>query len=504
MAQSTDQALTFTALSRFGLGAKPNTDLSKIGADPRGFLKQELDLKSEILNAPGLLDTKSGLQSLFQQKAMEKMMRDMAPAAQAPGSQTKQSPAMASAPQPATANAQSAAPGMAASQDMASKELASKDMGMMKPSAVQRDANLNESLARFLQAYAATSGFAERLVWFWSNHFCVSTAKGQEIEMTAGSFEREAIRPNILGHFNVMLKAVEQHPAMLYFLDNQQSIGPMSKAGQKRGKGLNENLAREIMELHSLGVGSGYSQADVTSLARIITGWTFVGQNGKEGEPGTFTFNANFHEPGNHKLLGKAYAQDGLAQGEAALDDLAANPATAKHIAFKLARHFVADVPPPVLVDRLAQTFLKTAGDLKAVTRALVDSDEAWAAPPTKLKTPQEFLLSSLRALDLQPDDPKLLMNALNNMGEPLWRPSGPNGFGDTADVWASPEGIKVRLEVASLLTHRVKNPANPNDLVVQVLSPEVSKETIQAVARAESKPQALALLLMSPEFQRR
>ncbi len=493
MALSPDQALTFMALNRFGLGAKPETDLAGIASDPRGFLKQELDRKSEILNEPGLMDTKSALQALFEQKRVEKMMRDQMPA-------TKDQPAasMASAPQAiinAGQNAMQPAPGMAVN-DMAAKD--------MKPLKVQRDANLNESMARFLHAYAATTGFAERLVWFWSNHFCVSTAKGQEIEMTAGSFEREAIRPHIVGSFGSMLKAVEQHPAMLYFLDNQQSIGPNSKAGQRRGKGLNENLAREIMELHSLGVGSGYTQADVTSLARIITGWTFVGQNGKDGEPGTSFFNANFHEPGDHKLLGKVYPQNGVAQGEAALDDLATNPATAKHIAFKLARHFVSDVPPPALVDRLTQTFMKTAGDLKAVTQALIDSDEAWAAPPAKLKNPQEFLLSSLRALDFEPDDPKPLLNALNNMGEPLWRPSGPNGFGDTSDVWGSPEGIKVRLEVASVMAHKTKSQTNPNDLVVQIIGPVASAETKQAVARAESKPQALALLLMSPEFQRR
>ncbi len=500
MALPPDQSTAFVTLNRFGLGPKPGADLAKISADPRGFLKQELDQTSALINAPGLLDTKSGLQALFAQQSIEKMMRE-----QTAGNK----PPQAAATQPSMATGQTGMqPPAQAAGSMAGNEMAApKDMGMNKdamPMQVQREANQNEAMARFLQAYNANSGFAERLVWFWSNHFCVSTAKGQEIEMTAGSFEREAIRPNVLGNFGVMLKSVEQHPAMLYFLDNQQSIGPNSKAGQKRGKGLNENLAREIMELHTLGVGSGYTQTDVTSLARIITGWTFLGRNAKNGEPGTFSFNANAHEPGTQKLLGKTYPQNDITQGEAALADLAVHPATAKHIAFKLARHFVSDVPPPALVDRLAQTFLKTAGDLKAVTTTLVDSDEAWGAPPTKLKTPQEFVLSSLRALDLQPDDPKPLLNALNNLGQPLWRPSGPNGFGDTADVWSSPEGIKVRLEVATLLTRKSKFQGNPNGLLTEVLSPNVSKETVQAVARAESKQQALALLIMSPEFQRR
>ena len=163
-----------------------------------------------------------------------------------------------------------------------------------------------------------------------------------------------------------------------------------------------------------------------------------------------------------------------------------------------------AQVPSPALIDHLAQTFQKTAGDLKAVTEALIDSDEAWTTPATKLKNPQEFLLSSARALDVQPDDPRPLLNALTNLGQPLWRPSGPNGFGDTNDVWASPEGIKVRLEVASLMARKAKSQTSPNELLVQICGPAISVETKQAVARAESKPQALALLLMSPEFQRR
>jgi len=494
MTVSPDQVQTYTALNRFGLGAKPDSDFARISADPRGFLKQELDSKSELLAARGLLDTKSGLQALFEQQLAKKMMREQAAPANAmpQPSSAKES----AAPMPGNANAMVQAPkGMAAAKDMGNG---------MKPMPVQRDANLNEAMARFLQAYAATTGFAERLVWFWSNHFCVSTAKGQEIEMTAGSFEREAIRPNILGHFSTLVRAVEQHPAMLYYLDNQQSIGPNSKAGQRRGKGLNENLAREIMELHTLGVGSGYTQTDVTSLARIITGWTFLGRNAKEGEPGTFSFNANYHEPGAQKLLGKSYPQADITQGLAALDDLSVNPATAKHVAFKLARHFVSDAPPAPLVDRLAQTFLKSAGDLKVVTRALIDSDEAWATPASKIKSPQEFLLSAIRALGSEPDDPKPLLNALNNLGQPLWRPSGPNGFGDTNDVWTSPEGIKVRLEVASLRARKTKTDANPNELLLAICGPSVSNDTKQAVARAESKQQALALLLMSPEFQRR
>ena len=210
-----------------------------------------------------------------------------------------------------------------------------------------------EALARLQRAIIADCGFVERLVVFWSNHFCISANKGGLARMWAGSFEREAIRPHVLGRFADMLKAVEQHPAMLFFLDNQQSLGPDSRAGQNRNRGLNENLAREIMELHTLGVGGGYSQDDVTSLARIITGWTYAGRQGQLGAPGTFVFNANAHQPGAQRVLGKIYEANGVAQGEAVLADIARHPSTAKFIATKFVRHFVADDPPPALVARL-------------------------------------------------------------------------------------------------------------------------------------------------------
>ncbi len=183
---------------------------------------------------------------------------------------------------------------------------------------------------------------SKQLVAFWSNHFCISANKGELARIWAGAFEREAIRPHVLGRFGDMLKAVEQHPAMLFFLDNQQSIGPESRAGLNRKRGLNENLAREIMELHTLGVHGGYTQEDVTSLARIITGWTFAGREGRLGSPGTFAFNANAHEPGPQKLLGKTYEDTGLGQGEAALADIAHHPSTARFVATKFVRHFVA------------------------------------------------------------------------------------------------------------------------------------------------------------------
>src|SRR5256885_9804103 len=228
-----------------------------------------------------------------------------------------------------------------------------------------------EALARMQRASMADCGIVERLVAFWSNHFCISANKGGLARMWAGSFEREAIRPYVFGRFADMLNAVEQHPAMLFFLDNQQSLGPDSRAGINRNRGLNENLAREIMELHTLGVNGGYSQDDVTSLARIITGWTFAGRQGQLGSPGSFGFNANAHQPGAHRVMGKAYEANGVAQGEAVLADIARHPSTAKFIAGQFARHFVADDLPPALVARLTDVFRKSDGDLRQLATAL-------------------------------------------------------------------------------------------------------------------------------------
>jgi len=361
-----------------------------------------------------------------------------------------------------------------------------------------------EALARLQRAGVADCGFAERLVVFWSNHFCISANKGGLARMWAGSFEREAIRPHVFGRFGDMLKAVEQHPAMLFFLDNQQSLGPDSRAGQNRNRGLNENLAREIMELHTLGVGGGYSQDDVTSLARIITGWTFAGRQGKLGAPGVFVFNANAHEPGPQRLLGQLYEDNGVAQGEAALGFIARHPSTAKFIATKFARHFVSDDPPPALVARLRDVFSKTDGDLKALSIALLDSDEAWQAPPTKLRSPYEFVVATGRLLSQMPQDPSRYLGGLNLLGQPLWSPAGPNGFADTNAAWAAPEGMKLRLDISAQVASKLADNVDPRDLLELAVADAASPETRRTIERAESRQQALALLLMSPEFQRR
>jgi len=361
-----------------------------------------------------------------------------------------------------------------------------------------------EAAARLRRALAAPVGFLERLVAFWSNHFCISAAKSNIARAAAGAYEREAIRPYVTGRFADMLRAVEQHPAMLNFLDNAQSIGPDSKAGQRSNRGLNENLAREILELHTMGVGSGYSQKDVVELARILTGWTIAGRDGRLGEPGAFVFNANAHEPGPATVLGRTYAQAGLAQGEAALADIARQPAVADHIARKFARHFVADDPPAALVGRLSKSFRDSDGDLGVLARALIDDEAAWSAPATKMRNPWELVVAAARAFDRPYPDPGPALNAMNLLGMPLWQPGGPNGFAEEASAWASPEGLKMRLELAAQFARQAKDAPSPTALIDDILGPSVSRATREAITRAESREQAYALLLMSPEFQRR
>ncbi|WP_164934666.1 DUF1800 domain-containing protein [Bradyrhizobium zhanjiangense] len=514
-----DSQAALVALNRFGFGARGGAsgDLINAASDPRGFVKAELARPHGVLlEAPGLQSTPQLGQAVFAYQDQVKQAREAAKAAaEAPSTQAPadQKPALR---RNLSLNAAAAevAGQMADARpaDHAAKPEAMQPNAAAPPAAKPAPQPLNviqktfraEALARLQRATLAECGFTERLVVFWSNHFCISASKGELARIWAGAFEREAIRPHVLGRFADMLRAAEQHPAMLFFLDNQQSLGPDSRAGQNRKRGLNENLAREIMELHTLGVGGGYTQDDVTSLARIITGWTFAGRQGQLGVPGSFVFNVNAHQPGSQILLGKTYAQAGLAQGEAALANIARHASTANFIATKLVRHFVADDPPPALVARLRDIFVKTDGDLKALAMALVDSDEAWKAPLTKMRSPYDFLVASGRLLARVPEDPGTYLNNLNLLGQPLWSPAGPNGFPDTSAAWAAPEGMKLRLDIAAQMGARLGNNIDPLDLLEFAAADAASIETRRTIERAESRQQALALLLMSPEMQRR
>lgn len=490
MAIGPDSKAAQVAFRRFGFGPRGSAfDLARCASDPRGFLKSELQQPAITqLNAPTLPPTKIALQAVFIDQQQRKSERQNV-------AEEKMTPASSIA-SVSTGHTDQPARTVEASGEM------NKIPKPPEPPVAQKFFRA-DAMARFRCVLHAEVGFTERLVHFWSNHFCVSAAKGP-VRAIAGSFEREAIRPHVLGRFADMLRAVEQHPAMLFYLDNAQSFGPHSKAGQNRKRGLNENLAREILELHTLGVDGGYTQADVTTLARILTGWTFAGREGKLAEPGTFIFFANAHEPGDQTLLGKVYPAGGVEQGEAALADLARHAATARHIARKLARHFVADNPPDSLVAKLEKVFRDTDGDLKSVSVALIDADESWTTPLTKMRTPEEFMLAALRAIDRMPDDPGPILGPLAAMGMPLWQPPGPNGWPDTVDAWASAEGMKSRLDVSAAIAARVKDLINPSELIDTIVGEAAAPETRQAIARAESRQQGLAMLFMSPEFQRR
>ena len=503
-----DSHAALVALNRFGFGARGGAsgDFLNAASDPRGFVKSELGrVNGTLLEGPALQSTAALGEAAFAYQAEVTAARDAAAKAGVSGPDAapgKTSDKTIGKTTEMTSPDAGAAPMAATAMQLAVPSDAAKPPP--QPLNVIQKTFRAEALARLQRAVLAECGFAERLVAFWSNHFCISAGKGELARIWAGSFEREAIRPHVMGRFADMLKAVEQHPAMLFFLDNQQSIGPDSRAGQNRKRGLNENLAREIMELHTLGVGSGYTQEDVTSLARIITGWTFAGRQGQLGTPGSFVFNANAHQPGSQTLLGKVYEAGGIGQGEAALADIARHPATATFIATKFARHFVADEPPPALVVRLRDVFTRTDGDLRAVTVALADSDEAWAAPLTKIRSPYDFLVATGRLLARVPEDPGPYLNNLTMLGQPLWSPSGPNGFADSNAAWAAPEGMKLRLDIAAQIAARLGNTIDPRDLLEFAAADAASAETRRTIEHAETRQQAMALLLMSPEFQRR
>jgi uncharacterized protein (DUF1800 family) len=376
------------AVLRFGLGAKPG-DLAAAAADPRAWLKTQI--KGAV---PLAVDTPlAPSDQIFEGWLAAREQRQRMKAAAAPATDAQLGNAIREAYQPHYRA---------------------------------------QVLARAQSAALTSRPFAERLVHFWSNHFAVSADKGVVFGL-AGTLENEAIRPHVGGRFVDLLTAVEQHPAMIAFLDNQYSVGKDSMAARSASRrfgpdlnaanrqfGINENLAREILELHTLGVNGGYSQADVTSFAQVITGWSIGGGKGRlaGGEPGRFYFRDNLHQPGPKAVLGKTYTEQGIRQGEAVLADLSRRPETARFIATKLVRHFIADDPPPAAVDRIARVFLKSGGDLPQVYAALIDSPEGWDTAARKFKTPEDFVFSTLRALNVSPAQPEEVVRTFDLLGQ--------------------------------------------------------------------------------------
>ncbi len=459
------------AANRFGLGAKPG-ELERIDRNPQAWLLDQLQGPSRLpADVRALPDSADVLVEIRDLRLEQRAMRDLADEEPAP------------------------------------------DIVQQYGRVVRRH-YIEQANARYRSAAATDHPFYERLVHFWSNHFAVSADK-QPMPAVAGLYENEAVRPNVSGNFADLLIACEQHPAMITYLDNQRSIGPNSTLGRRanrfgrdRNIGLNENLAREILELHTLGVDGGYTQDDVTSFARVITGWSVGGaaENGRfaEGTPGKFEFREMIHEPGDHRVLGKRYPQSGINQGEAVLRDLALHPSTARFLATKLATHFVADEPPPELVDELAATYLEHGGELAPVYEALVNADPAWAFVHSKYKSPHDFVISTLRAFDHVPDDTRFIIGALDLMGQAPFRPGSPAGWPDTAAHWGGADALYKRIEWSNTVARFVGSRANPVDLGDAVLGPAFSAASRKAISRAESNVQGMTLLLASPDFQRR
>ena len=444
------------AVHRFGLGARPG-EIDTANSDPRGWLMAQIETAAEQPTAPdGSAFPDSG--TLVRQE-----------------------------------------------QEMIAARRAIKagDAEAQKKEAGGRLRIFTDEMAgRFHLGFATERPFAEHLVWFWTNHFTVSTTAGRTLNF-AGAFEREAIRPYIADTFENMLLAVASHPAMLVYLNNVASIGPDSPAGMRSGRGRNENLGRELMELYSLGVDGGYSQADVIALANILTGWSL-----DPGAPSGFGFFANRHEPGTQNLRGKRYGDD-LKSGIQAVRDLAHDPHTARHIATKFATYFIADRPAPQSVARLETVFNKSGGDLHALAVAAVEDPAAWTLAPGKMRSPVEYVTAGYRLLGLPRggnagQQIRAAMGSARAMGEFPMTASSPNGWPLTSDAWTGPDAVLNRIEWAKQVGARMPPNFNAAAVADAGMGPLLSSATRSAMARAETQGDALAFLIASPEFQRR
>ena len=491
----TDAAI---ALTRLGLGARPG-EIERVAADPRGWATAQIRPQGAPQPSGQFADTAQRVaQYVDYQSDAGQVRRDRRSAPQVGATST---------PMAQTAPAPDADPDAVARRE--ARQAARRE--------ITQD-TAQEFLARAQLGATTDDGFAERWTLFWANAVTVSAVKFASGAFV-GQYEREAIRPHVFGRFEDLVLAAEQHPAMLLYLDQARSVGPDSMAGARRNAGLNENLAREMMELHTVGADAGYTQADVTELARALTGWSIPTARDQrqparprrarmaaaqaQPEANGFVFRPNVHEPGARTVMGKTYPAAGLAQGQAILRDLARHPATAKRLSRRLAAHFVADDPPPALVDRLEDAWTRSGGDLAQVARALVEAPETWTPQPAKIKTPYDFVVSTHRALGTRPQRIQPLRQALLDMGQPPFAAPSPEGWPDAAADWAGPDALVKRLNWSRTAADAAQA-ADPNAVAAAALGPRLSDRTRLAVARAESRPEALTLLFMSPEFQRR
>lgn len=358
-----------------------------------------------------------------------------------------------------------------------------------------------EARIRTKQGVNTEAPFAERLVRFWTNHFTVS-ARTAELQVTVGAFEREAIRPHIFGSFTKLLQAATFHHAMLIYLDNAVSVGPNSSHGRSGRRGLNENHARELLELHTVGEAAGFTQDDVLETAKILSGWTIGTRHHYEPWLGTVIFGNGMHEPGRHVVLNTLFGSNGRQQAYQLLDSLALHPATARRLATKLAAHFVADDPPASLVNRLEASYLRSRGQLKALYTTLINSPEAWEPRMQKIKTPEDFVLSTGRSIGVDAIL-RSSANALSSMGQPPFEAPSPKGWPDRGEFWMSPDSMIKRIDWMTEVVSKAK-PHNPEALLADTLGPLVSPETQELVLKTSDPAKAVAIALLSPDFQRR
>ncbi len=480
-----------TAANRFGLG---EPSLQGLGGDAAGWLMAQIG-PAEPQRGEGLVSGVEGLRQYAEFLRQLRQQRQTGPngMAAAPVSPSTATSAATSTATPATTPTAAA--------------------GGPLRQILQADVR-----ARLRTAALSQRPFNERLALFWANHFTVSTAKGSARGIV-GAFEREAIRPHIAGNFATLLQAAVQHAGMLRYLDNDNSAGPDSAlvrrlarrpraAGEPgpRITGLNENLAREVLELHTLGVAGGYTQTDVTEFAKLLTGWRVPLRDLVGAPPGQASgrFDAAWHQPGPKTVLGKRYGA-GPEALPAVLQDLAHHPSTARFISTKLARHFVADDPPAILVTRLAADFEHTGGDLSSLYRSLVQSPEAWLPQPAKLKTPEEFVISSARVMQLgEQTFGRQADAAIGQLGQRVQAAPSPAGWPDRAEEWLGPDAVWKRVEWATRVAAVMGRQLDARQLARDSLGPLLQADTLRQIERAADGPQALALLLLAPEFQRR
>lgn len=369
-----------------------------------------------------------------------------------------------------------------------------------------RRIQLADQRATLRQRVTTDRPYVERLVAFWSNHLCVSAGK-RVVSLLAGPYENEVIRPHVLGRFEDMVLASARHPAMLLYLDNVGSVGPTSPAARRTQRdgtprGLNENYARELMELHTLGVDGGYTQDDVRALAHVLTGWTVSGIGRGRGDEVDFAFRVALHDRGEHAVLGRNYNRPGEDRGEDVIRDLCRHPSTARFVADKLVRHFVADGPPAEAVRQIERVFLDTRGDLKETALALIAVEAAWSASSRKYRTPQDWLVASLRALKVDTIPPQIPA-VLGQLRQPLWAPPSPKGYSDVLGDWGDPDGIMNRAELARSLAARLgEGTTDPSALLSTVEPRQVGPLGTLLGDKSVSSTERIALALAAPAFQ--